>query len=101
VKIPIACTLKPGDARAQLGAWQELLRRVVDDSERISPNRLDLSLSPNADIGPVIDLAQCEVACCAFFSFTIEIQADRLVLAVEVPNDAIEILDQLVLSTAS
>jgi hypothetical protein len=73
----------------------------MDGSKRISPNRLELSLLPNADIGPVIDLAQREVSCCTFFSFTIEIQADRLVLAVEVPNDAIEILDQLVSSTTS
>jgi len=96
VKIPIACTLEPGDASSQLGEWHEVLRRTVDGSERASPNRLELRLLPDADIGSVISLAQREAACCAFFSFTIEIQADRLVLAVEVPNDAVEILDQLV-----
>lgn len=94
----MACTLEPGDVRSQLGEWQEALRQDVDRSERVSPNRLELSLLPDADIGSVITLAQRETACCAFFSFTIEIQADRLVLAVEVPNDAVEILDQLVTS---
>jgi hypothetical protein len=73
----------------------------MDGAERVSPNRLELSLLPDADIGSVISLAQREAACCAFFSFAIEIQADRLVLAVEVPNDAVEILDQLVSSTAT
>jgi hypothetical protein len=34
-------------------------------------------------------------------SFAIEIQADRLVLAVDVPDDAAEILDQLGSSTAT
>jgi hypothetical protein len=100
VKIPIACTLEPSDARSQLGEWQEVLGRVVESSERVSPNRLELRLFPDADIRSAISLAQREVACCAFFSFTIEIRADRLVLAVEVPSDAVEILDQLVAGTA-
>lgn len=73
----------------------------MDGSERVSPNRLELKLLPNADIRSVISLAQREAACCAFFSFTIEIEADRLVLAVEVPNDAVETLDQLVSDTAT
>lgn len=100
VRIPIACTLQPGDARSQLGEWQEVLGQVVDGRERVSPNRLEFRLSPGADIAAVISLAQREVSCCAFFSFAIEIQADRLVLAVEVPNDAVETLDQLVSSAA-
>ena len=69
-------------------------------AERVSPVRLELRLLPEADIGAVINLAQLEAACCAFFSFTIEIEADRLVLAVEVPSDAVEALDQLVSDTA-
>ena len=64
-------------------------------SERVAPNRLQLTLLPDADTGSVISLAQREVACCAFFSFTIDIRADRLVLAVEVPDGALEILDEL------
>jgi hypothetical protein len=96
VKVPIACTLSPGDARSQLGEWRELLPRVTNRSERVTPIRLELTIKPDADIGPLIDLAQREVACCAFFSFCIEIQADRLVLAIEVPEDAVEILDGIV-----
>ena len=72
---------------------------MMDGAERVSPNRLELGLLPNADVESVISLAQREAACCAFFSFAIEIQADRLVLVVEVPNDAVEILDQLISST--
>jgi hypothetical protein len=96
VEIPIACTLEQGDARSQLGEWHEVLHRVVDGSERVSPGRLELSLLPDADLGSVISLAQREAACCAFFSFAIEIRADRLVFIIEVPNDAVEILNQLV-----
>lgn len=101
MKIPIACTLQPSEARSQLGEWREVLHQVTNRSERVSPNRLEVGLLPDADIGLVIDLAQREAACCTFFSFAIEIQADRLVLAVEVPNAAVEVLDQLVSSTAS
>jgi hypothetical protein len=72
----------------------------VDGSKRVSPNRLELRLLPDADIVSVISLAQREAVCCAFFSFAIEIRADRLVLAIEVPNDAVEILDRLDHSTA-
>jgi hypothetical protein len=101
VKIPIACTLQPSDARSQLGEWQEMLHQVTNRSERVLPNRLELSLIPDADIGPLISLAQREAACCTFFSFAIVIQADRLILAVGVPDNAAEILDQLVSSTAT
>jgi len=101
VRIPIACTLEAGDARAQLGEWQAVLRAVVDSSERPSANRLELSLLPDADVGSVISLAQREAACCAFFSFTLEIQADSLVLSVEVPDEAVGILDQLVSGTTA
>ena len=73
-----------------------MLLRVVDRYERVSPNRLELSLIPDSDVSSVIGLARREVSCCPFFTFTFEIAADRLVLSVDVPNEAIEILDHLV-----
>ena len=101
MKIPIACTLQPSDARSQLGEWLGVLERVTDHSGRISPNRLEISLIPDADIEPLVSLAQREAACCTFFSFAIEIWADRLVLAVEDPDEAVEVLDQLVARIAT
>jgi len=96
VKIPIACTLAPSDARSQLGEWQDVLRRNAGTFERVSPNRLEFRLVPDADVGSVIDLAQREAVCCTFFEFTMVIRADHVVFAVEVPNDAVDMLDQLV-----
>ena len=96
MRIPISCTLASGDAKSQLGEWHDTLRRVVDRSERVSPNRLELSLLPDSDIGAVITLAQREAACCPFFTFAVEIGAERLLLTVEVPDDAVRVLDQLV-----
>lgn len=91
--VPIACSLEPGDARSQLAEWRTVLDRVVERSERTSPNRLEFALSPASDISPVIALARREAVCCPFFSFTVEIGAGRLVLAVQVPDDAVGVLD--------
>ena len=91
----MACTLEPDDARSQLGEWQELLQRVVGRSERPTPNRLELNLIPDSEIESVVGLARREAACCPFFSFSIVIRADRLVLVIEVPDNAVEILDDL------
>jgi hypothetical protein len=71
----------------------------VDGRERVSPNRLELRLAPDVDIGSVIGLAQREAASCTFFSFAVEIQTGCLVLVVEVPDDAVDILDELVSCT--
>jgi hypothetical protein len=101
VEIPIACTLEPSDARSQLGEWHEVLRRAVAGSERLSPGRLALRLVPDADIESVLGLAQREAACCAFITFVLEIRADRLVLVIDVPDDAVDILDELVSPTAT
>ena len=72
-----------------------MLLRVVDGRASL-PNRLELGLIPGSDVSSVMGLAQREVSCCPFFTFTFEIAADRLVLTVDVPNDAIEVLDHLV-----
>jgi hypothetical protein len=81
----------------QLGEWDEVLLQSVAGSERTAPGRLELTLVPDADIGALSALARREVACCPFFSFTLVIRTDQLMLAVEVPDDAVEILDQLVI----
>ena len=94
MQIPIACSLEPSAAEAQLGEWRQLLG-PVDHRDRVAPERLELRLLPEADIAKVIQLAQREMACCPFFTFTLEIRLDRLILAVEVPNDAVEVFDGL------
>jgi hypothetical protein len=76
------------------------MRTTSGVSSHADRKGLELRVSPEGDIKSVISLAQREVACCPFFSFTIEIRAERLVLAVEVPNDAVEILDEFASSSA-
>ncbi len=95
MKIPLACTLEPEAARSQLGEWRDILCNAVGRSERTSTNRLELSLVPGLDVGPIVNLAQREAACCPFFHFTLEIRAEGPTLVIEVPDDAVAILDQL------
>jgi hypothetical protein len=96
VNVPVACTLNSGEAQVRRGEWEMTLARAVATSERRSANRLELRLLADLDIRPVVDLAQREASCCAFFTFTLEIGADHLVLVIEVPDEAIEMLDHLV-----
>ena len=64
MKIPIACSLEAGEARSQLGEWKQL-RRVVGRVERVSPNRLELDLLPEADIASIAAaLATGQLAFC-------------------------------------
>ena len=93
---PTACSLDPGAARSQLGEWRQVLGRAAVRAERVSPNRLEVTLSAGSEIGSVIDMARRETACCRFFRFTVEISVERLALTVEVPDDAAEALDHLV-----
>jgi hypothetical protein len=95
MRVPIACSLEPAEAKSRLDEWKQL-RQVLDQVERVSPRRLELVLRPEADVASLVALAQKEKACCPFFTFTIEVAADHLVLVVEVPADAIKILDNLV-----
>jgi hypothetical protein len=67
----------------------------VDHRVRVSPNRLDVGISPDSDIANIIHLAQREIECCPFFTFTVEIRSEQLVLVIEVPNDAVQVLDDI------
>jgi hypothetical protein len=100
VKIPIACSLEPEVAHAQLGEWRQLLGRV-DHRERVSPTRLELSPLRESDIVDVVRLARREVACCPFFTFAIEIGHERLILAIEVPDEAVGVLDEVLADARS
>jgi hypothetical protein len=42
----------------------------------------------------LVSLAQREKACCQFFDFTFEVEADSIALVIEVPGDAAPVLDE-------
>jgi hypothetical protein len=94
VDVPIACSLTAPAARSQLDEWRTLLATASVAAERVSPTRLSLRLRDDpGQVPPVVSLAQREKACCPFFDFTLEIEADRVTLHISVPADATEILD--------
>jgi hypothetical protein len=94
VDIPIACSLTATAARSQLDEWRTLLATAAVAAERVSPSRLSLRLRDDlGQVGPVIALAQREKACCPFFDFTIQIDADRVTLHISVPAEAAGVLD--------
>lgn len=98
VKVPIACNLGAEAAGRQLDEWRELLAQFP--SSRLSPTQLAVRLagSPPA-LAHLIALAQREKACCPFFDFSFQVEADVVVLGVSVPDDATSILDDLVRAT--
>jgi hypothetical protein len=95
VEIPIACTLESGAAQQRVDRWRQVFSVAVARTERVTPGRLSCGLKADlADLQALVFLAQEEKACCPFFSFSLEIEADSLTLVVEVPDDAVTVLDQ-------
>jgi len=95
VDIPIACTLEETAARQRVDQWRDLLSRAVTHAERVAPGQLSCALRGDlVDLRALALLARDEKACCGFFSFSFEVEADGINLVVTVPHDAVSILDQ-------
>jgi hypothetical protein len=95
MRIPIACTLDDIGARAQLAEWRQVVAESVRTVERLSPSSAALVLEAGRPgLEQLIELAQREKACCAFFDFSLAIEADRVSFVVSVPPEASGILDQ-------
>ena len=72
-RIPIACTLPPGGAEAQLGEWRSLRAHLVADEPIPGGRRLSFPI----DLAPEVeDLAVREAACCAFLAIETHREAD-------------------------
>jgi hypothetical protein len=64
-------------------------RAMTDDGAR-------LEFAPDAELAAALaDLVVREVECCAFFTFTISVDRDGLVLTIGAPDEAREILAAL------
>jgi hypothetical protein len=91
----IACTLDATDRSARTQEWRSFLASGVDRVDRASDRELRLRLADDSAefIALTVDLARREQACCAFFTFVLELDAESLWLAVSVPPDAVGVLD--------
>jgi hypothetical protein len=93
VRVPIACTLTSTDAMDRTAEWRHFLGECVVAASR-TDHELRLTLAPeDATLLRAVDLAAREKACCAFFSFSIEIAADSRVLVIAVPAEGADVLD--------
>lgn len=95
MRIPIACTLTADAADDRIGEWRRFLAAgSIGGFERRSDHHLRVQLDPSTRaLEAVVDLAQREKACCGFFEFSIDLDADRSWLSVRVPPEASSILD--------
>jgi hypothetical protein len=93
MRIPIACTLTSESAVARVEEWRQFLARSTGAAEQAGALalRVQLNGSPEA-LEAAVDLARREKACCAFFEFSIEVEADASWLSVTVPPDAADAL---------
>jgi hypothetical protein len=93
VKIPIACSLEAEQAEKRIGEWRTFLAESVTAAAKDGESlRLRLASSDQALLDAV-DLAAREKACCGFFVFSIEVDADTRTLEVRLPDDAAAVLD--------
>ena len=101
VRIPIACSLDAAGRLDRGAEWQAFHRDVIVELDRASRKRLRLRLDPRLPdaVDKAVDLARREKACCAFFEFSLEIDADETWLVVAVPLVAAGILDEFAIAT--
>jgi hypothetical protein len=97
MRIPIACTLTAQSAAARVEEWRRFFAQSIDGAERVDDVHLRVRLNGSTeDLDAAVDLARREKACCEFFVFSIEVEADASWLSLKVPPDAAEILDGFV-----
>jgi len=92
VRIPIACTLTAEAADDRVDEWRSFFASSVTALERTSEQefrfRLDASV---AAVHDAVELSQREKAC-AFFEFSIQVEAHACWLVVRVPAEASAVL---------
>ena len=92
--MPIACSLDAVDVRTQVDEWRSLLTQIVTEVERQTSASVTMRLAANTQaLAALVELARREAACCQFFRFAVEIDAEGASFTASVPPHAIELLD--------
>jgi hypothetical protein len=93
---PADCTLPTEERPLRAAEFAGLFDDAVTGARRIDPGRLRLTLRRDRDVAAqAADLATAETECCSFFTFTLTIANDSLLLDVAVPPARAAILDAL------
>jgi hypothetical protein len=93
---PSACTLPTAERPLRAAEFDELFGGAVLATDRPEARHLRLQLRPDALVaGRAAELAAAETACCSFFTFTLTVGNDSLLLDITVPDAQIGVLDAL------
>jgi hypothetical protein len=93
---PEDCTLPTAERPMRAAEFTELFSESVLAVDRPEAERLRLALSPGRETaGQVAALTAAETECCSFFTFTLTVANDSLLLDIAVPPARIDILDAL------
>jgi hypothetical protein len=93
---PSACTLPTAERPLRAAEFDELFGGAVLAADRPEARHLRLQLRPDALVaGRAAELAAAETACCSFFTFTLTVANDSLLLDITVPDSQIAVLDAL------
>jgi hypothetical protein len=91
---PVACTLQPEDLPDRVREWQRVLRHA--EERRTIPDGIELRFPRDPElVASLAELATKEVACCAFFSFTLSIDANAAWISVAAPVDGVPLVRAL------
>jgi hypothetical protein len=93
---PADCTLPSAERPLRAAEFAALLGGAVLSSERPETGRLRLRLRRSREIASqAAELAAAETECCSFFTFTLTVASDSLLLDIVVPAARASILDAL------
>ena len=98
-KIPIACTLG-ADEQVDRGAeWARMLTRA--SAREMVDARVQLTFPRDPALArELADLVAREVDCCGFFTFTLTVSHDAIVLDVSAPDEAKELVSAFIAPAA-
>jgi MerR family copper efflux transcriptional regulator len=91
---PVACTLEADEIPDRLDQWRAVLDRARSISTT-SDGATRVEFPDSTDLDELARLVAAEQRCCAFFAFTITLDAGGIALEVRTPDGAIDIADSL------
>ena len=98
--VPESCALPTVEQPSRMGEFDSLLVTGLVSQTRVAPNVLRWSLDLEVE-AVARDLAARESECCSFFRFSFAMDADGLVVEVQVPPAHVEVLDALAARAAA
>ena len=91
---PQACTLPREERPLRQAEFGALFAAALWGLDRVDPVHLRMNLDPGFE-QLTRDLTDREVACCSFFTFTLERSGDDLWLDIQVPASQVGVLEAL------